>query len=109
MNRMRKSDANGRRNLLKKSEEEDILMNYYYQILRRLSWFDQSFEEIELRERRSGSVTCRNTILDQELERRNLVRGAKLGGMTDKERQTATARRFDRDVKTQADSAQGKV
>ena len=87
-----------------RSEEEDIfLMNYYYQILRRVAWFDQSFDEIELRERRSGSVTCRNAILDQELERRNLVCGSKPGGMTNKEWQTASARGFDRDAKTQAD------
>ena len=82
-----------------RSEEEDILMNYYYQILRRLSWFDQSFDEIELRERRSDSVTCRNAILDRELERRNLVCGSKPGGMTNKEWHTVTARGFDNTLK----------
>ncbi|MGA8844792.1 MAG: hypothetical protein WB511_14505, partial [Nitrososphaeraceae archaeon] len=56
-----------------RSKEKDILLNYCYQIPRRMSWFDQSFDEIGVREMGSDSDSCKKAILDQEVERRDFI------------------------------------
>lgn len=97
-------------------KEEDILERYCYQILRRVPWYDQSFEEIEARtststrkrerERRSEPDICRRAILDKEIERRHLHHGEMPKGMTNKKWQAVkrNVRGLDSEAKKQSDT-----
>jgi hypothetical protein len=84
-------------------KEEDILVYYCYQILRRKPWRGgQPSNMIELMKGRFDSYTCKQAI-NKEIERRmDLVYGSKYEEIKNKEWQTVSARGSNRDSKTQA-------
>jgi hypothetical protein len=78
-------------------KEEDILIHYCYQILRRMPWRGQSSNMIEVMKGRFDSDICKQAI-NKEIERRmDLVYGSKYEEITNKRRQTVYARGSNRE------------